>query len=726
VDESISTGENKSVYKKPLALQGPRALGDRGNMVYAGTLVLNGIGKAVVVATGMHTEVGKIAHQLSRLEQQKLPIQKRMDELGHSVVKVCSIAAAVIAGVGLLRGQPLLDMVMTALTLLVAAIPEGLTVMVLISMALGIRRMSGKKVAVRRLPALETLGATTVICCDKTGTLTKNQLKTEVVYIPNKLWKTPKDGTQEWLKCDSSEEHGYLRRFLSLAVLCNSAQESCDKKKYTGDPTDIALLGVGRDMGIYRHEIESKFPVIKHVPFDPDTKKMSVLCQDKEFPLLVVKGAPEVVLEECGYLNHRGTVNGMSILERMRLSKLAENLASQSLRLIAVAYRYCRNGDGEEQELIFAGFIGMRDEIRPEARAAVTKCRRAGVKVVMITGDHSNTARIIAQETGIFQAGDIVLTGTQLDNMSDHSLAAVISRVSVFARTAPIQKLRIVKALQAANHVVAMTGDGVNDAPAIKAADIGIAMGHGGTDVAREAASLVLMDDNFTTIVGAMEEGRNIYFNIRKSVRYLLATNTGEVVSMALAVLLGSQMPLTPAQLLWLNFIGDGLPAIALVSHEPGEGLLDRPPRPPNEDIFAQQLGKKIIRRGILLGVGSFLAYQWGFKRGGINKARTLAMSSLAISQFWHLFDAHSGLEKGVRQKPHNLFLGISALASFSLFIASIYCQKFSRLFQLVPLNLIEWAFLAGISGLVWLADGRGILIPEVTKCQRRILPAGQ
>jgi len=701
LDESILTGENTAVSKDGQTIFGNKTLAERKNMVYKGTHVLKGTGKAVVIATGFQTEVGKIAHQLNNVQEQEVPIKKRMDELGKIIARTCIGAATIIALGGILRGFRIVDMLMTAITLIVAAVPEGLPVIVIIAMALGVRRMANKKVVVRKLPALETLGATTVVCCDKTGTLTKNELSTEVIYTPDRLWKISADNSFAGVED--------LKTVLSLGILCNSVKDTGNKKnkakKLLGDPTDAALINTGREIGLFKEELAAEFPVLKEVPFDSDTKMMSLSCRDGDQEIVISKGAPEVIISRCQYILSNGEVKPFISQDRQRIEDILEQMGQKALRVLALAYCYNSSGEDKEQKMIFAGMVGLRDQIRPEAQGAVTRCHEAGVKVVMITGDHPHTAATMAKELGLSQKGDIVLTGDKLDQLSDQELDQIIAKVTVFARIAPIQKLRIVQAFQRAGHIVAMTGDGVNDAPAIKAADIGIAMGQGGTDVARDAASLILLDDNFTTIVGAMEEGRNIYFNIKKSVRYLIDTNAGEVMLMAVTTLLGQPMPLTPIQLLWLNFIGDGLPAIALVSQEPGPGMMKRPPRDPQESIFANGLGRKIIQRGILIGTGALSAFWWGMKRGGLTKGRTLAISSLVLSQLWHLFDTHKGLEKGVKQKNNNTLLVFSAVGSFLLYLLSLYTPFLANILQLTQVNLLEWIVLASIALVIAFSD---------------------
>jgi len=698
VDESILTGENSAVFKDVNTILHKQHLSERRNMIYAGTLVIKGKGKAVVTATGIQTEVGKIAHQMVGLEEQEIPIKRRMDELGKIVAKACIWIAGLIAAGGVLRGHDLLDMFMTAVTLIVAAIPEGLSVVVLIAMALGVQRMVKKNFVVRKLPALETLGATTVVCCDKTGTLTKNELSAEVIYASGR-WYPRFNST-------GFEKNEEVARVLSLGLICNSiTPPEISGPKILGDPTDAAIINAGSETGIFRADLVRAFPILKEVPFDSETKMMSLYCDDNGREVCIAKGAPEVILDKCKYICRDGKVEVLKSKERKHLVEAADVMGNKALRVIALAYSYNTDSNKNEDNLIFTGMIGLRDQIRPEAKNAVARCYSAGVKVVMITGDHPHTAVTMAKELEIYQEGNLMLTGDKLDSLSDEELTGIIRKVTVFARTAPIQKLRIVKAFQNIGHIVAMTGDGVNDAPAIKAADIGIAMGQSGTDVARDAASVVLLDDNFATIVSSMEEGRNIYFNIKKSVRYLVSTNAGEVILMAAATLLGQPLPLTPIQLLWLNFIGDGLPAIALVSQEPGRGLMKRPPRDPKESIFANGLGRKIFRRGMLIGLGALGAYWWGKRRGSLVKARTLAMSSLVLSQFWHLFDAHKGIEKGVKQNNKNSMLLMAGLSSLGLYLLSMYLSPFNKIFELVSVSFFEWIILLMISAVVALGD---------------------
>ena len=682
-DESALTGESVPVSKDAsLRIKEEAQAADMKNMVFSSTYVTYGKGRAVVTATGMDTEVGKIAAMIAKDEKNETPLQKRLDGtgkiLGLSAIGIC----ALIFIIGVIRKYGAFEMFMTSISLAVAAIPEGLPAIVTIVLAIGMQAMSKKNTIVRTLPAVETLGSAQVICTDKTGTLTKNKMKL--------------------VKITDSKENTNLndKRFIiRLAVLCTDCY--FEDRHYIGEPTETAIAEAAEEMGEKKSRLESIMPRIDEIPFSSDRKMMTTVHEfGNGNNLCITKGAPERVLNLCGKYSDGRTIDQS---ERRKLDKINESMTSSALRVLAVAYKETgKNDRNYEKGLTFAGFIGMIDPPREEVAQAVEDCKKAGIKVVMITGDHALTARAIAEKTGIYKDGDLIFDGGQLETMNQTQLDDKLEKISVFARVSPEHKLKIVNAYKRKGKTVAMTGDGVNDAPALKAADIGCAMGQNGTDVAKGASDMIITDDNFATIVSAVKEGRIIYNNIRKSVHFLISSNIGEILTIFTAMIFGWSTPLLPIHLLWVNLITDSLPAIALGLDRPEENVMENQPVSSNKSLFSGGLGYRIAYEGFMIGILALTAFGIGhkyFDNGEIhNISRTMAFAVLSISQLVHAFNMRT--DKSIF-KIHifsNKYLCIAFIIGVAMQAAVIMIPFLAAVFDVTALNLQQWGIVAVLS----------------------------
>lgn len=644
VEESALTGESAPVEKEAGAqVAKEAALGDRLNMVYSGCSVTYGRGRAVVTATGMDTEMGKIAGLLEGEEEGQTPLQKKLADLGKYLGIVALLACAVIFAVGLLDRLPVMEMFMTSVSLAVSAIPEGLPAIVTIVLSIGVQRMVKKNAIIRRLPAVETLGSASVICSDKTGTLTQNRMTLVKAFTDGggealSLAPLLTGGSGEGLP--SHEEAAAVRRLLQYGALCCDGTVVFDGdggEQHVGDPTETAIVLAAHRLGMPKEELNRQCPRLADLPFDSDRKRMTAICEIDGTWVAIVKGAFDSIRPLCA----------SGDLEKA--SRVNDAMSSQALRVLAIAVRRLPARPKEisvetiERELAFAGLVGMIDPPRPEAKEAVAVCRRAGIRPVMITGDHVATASAIARDLGILLEGGRAVTGGQLSAMSDEQLESQVREISVYARVSPEDKIRIVKAWQRQGETVSMTGDGVNDAPALKAADIGCAMGITGTDVAKGAADMTLTDDNFATIVDAVREGRGIYDNIKKVVGFLLGTNIGEVLTVFCAMILWRLTPLKSMQLLWINLVTDSLPAIALGMEAVEPSIMEREPKPKNEGIFAHGMGVRVLLQGCMFGLLSLAAFRLGWRQTGVVEGgQTLAFMVLALSQVVQAFNMRS------------------------------------------------------------------------------------
>ena len=699
VEEAALTGESLPAEKVADTLADPELpLGERGNMAYKGTVVVHGRGAGLVVATAMQTELGRIATLLREEEGSRTPLQRRLARftrwLALAVVALCGI----IFGVGLLRGEPPVLMFLTAVSLAVAAIPEALPAVVTVSLALGARQMVARHALVRRLAAVETLGSVTVICSDKTGTLTQNRMQVEVTCDARGL---PNRGD---LVAPAAE----AGRLLHTALALSHDAERDAAGTVRGDPTEAALLHAADAAGYVRAALALRHPRKAELPFSAERGRMTTLHQDGDGVLVFTKGAPELVVPLC----REGLVGDLaSRLDVPAIAAAVESMAVGGLRVLAIATRRLPGlpsdlvAETVESDLTLIALVGLRDPPRPEALDAIAQCTTAGITVVMITGDHPATAVAIARDLGIIgDASARVVTGAELARLSPEELETVVREARVYARVAPEQKIAIVKALQARGDFVAMTGDGVNDAPALRRAEIGIAMGRAGTDVAREAAQLVLLDDNFATIVTAVREGRRIFDNLRKFIRYALACNSGEIWTLFLAPLLGLPLPLLPIHILWINLVTDGLPGIALAAEPAERGIMRRPPRPPTESIFAGGLWQHVVWVGLLMGGVTLATQGWAYHSGSAHW-QSMTFTVLALSQLGHVLAIRSEQDSLFRiGLGSNLPLLGAVLLTVGLQLATLYVPALQRVFKTQPLSAGELALCLALSATVFVA----------------------
>ncbi|UNU25980.1 cation-translocating P-type ATPase [Microcoleus vaginatus] len=755
VRESALTGEALAVTKQAnLELPEDASLGDRLNLIFQGTEVVQGRAKAIVTNTGMQTELGKIATMLQSVETEPTPLQQRMSQLGNVLVSGALTLVAIVVIGGMItfqnggigfdtsRFEELLEV---SLSMAVAVVPEGLAAVVTVTLALGTRRMVKRNALIRKLPAVETLGSVTTICSDKTGTLTQNKMVVQLVStgdctvaVAGSGYAPIGDFTDRLTaaKINNLEEYPELESLLIACAVCNDAVLQQEKQEWQilGDPTEGALLCVAGKAGIYKEKQSQLLPRTAEFPFSSERKRMSVICEvpgrsgNSGFPapqgqqsnyLMLTKGSPELTLERC-----KGIIVGdrvQPLTQEMRDRILAENnnMASGGLRVLGFAYKLWENVPPEgseetsEQDMIWLGLVSMLDAPRPEVREAVVKCRNAGIRVVMITGDHQLTAKAIAYDLGIANEGDQVLTGQELEKLSQEQLKQQVEQVSVYARVSPEHKLRIVQALQSWGKFVAMTGDGVNDAPALKQADIGIAMGITGTDVSKEASDMVLLDDNFATIVAAAEEGRVVYSNIRRFIKYILGSNIGEVLTIAAAPLMGlGGVPLTPLQILWMNLVTDGVPALALAV-EPGEpNVMKKPPFSPRENIFARGLGSYIIRIGIIFAILTIAMMSWAYgythSPGHRNPDawKTMVFTTLCLAQMGHAIAIRSNTQLTIELNPFtNVFVWGAVIVTTIMQLMLIYVPPLRAFFGTHYLTAFELMVCFGFSALmfVWI-----------------------
>lgn len=698
IDESTLTGESVSVDKQTNSIPHTDApLGDKTCLAYKGTIVTHGRGRGLVVATGMRTELGKIASLLVDGDQSKTPMQKRLADFGKKLAVAALAICTLVFAIGIVRGEPLLLMFMTAVSLAVAAIPEALPAVVTISLALGAHKMVKQHALIRRLPAVETLGSVTFICSDKTGTLTQNKMHVTSLYADHqhiKIVQIP------------GHDEPWNALFHAMALSNDAHQDSHGKVQ--GEPTEAALLHAALEAGWDKKHLENTMPRLKELAFDSERKCMTTFHREADSIIAYTKGSPEALIAQCILTL---TSSGEIPTDRAALLQVAEAMATDGLRVLAFAYRkWPTLPDDEppeylEKELVFLGFAGLIDPPRSEAKQAVALCKSAGITPVMITGDHPATARAIAHELGILKNSDgIVMTGSELSRLDQQAFEAQVEHVRVYARVDPMQKIKIVKALQDKGEVVAMTGDGVNDAPALRTADIGIAMGKGGTDVAREAAHMVLLDDNFATIVHAVRYGRHLYDNIRKFVRYAVTTNSAEIWTIFLAPFLGLPIPLLPIHILWINLVTDGLPALALTTEPAEKDIMKRPPRRPNESLFSHGMWQHMIWVGLLMAAITLLCQAWAY-HSGESHWQTMAFTVLTLSQLAHVMairsDKISTFSLGFFS---NRYLAMAVCASILLQMAIIYMPTLNAIFKTQPLTLSELTICFALSSVIFIA----------------------
>lgn len=681
IEESALTGETiPSLKDSSKILKENTAMGDLCNMVFATTIVVNGHGEAIVVETGMNTRVGKIAGMIIEDESPETPIQKKLAEVGKILAIACIIICVLIFVIGIFKKIPIIEMFMTSVGLAVAAIPEGLPAIVTIMLSIGVTKMAKKNSIIRKLPAVETLGSSSVICSDKTGTLTQNKMT--VTEIRNCFGRA------------NSNERKFI---LELGTMCTDTTEERINGKlgFVGEATEVAISNAAMEEGVSKSFLYDEMKRINDIPFDSKRKMMTTIHKYGNGYRIITKGAPDVLLKRCSNCYSGGQIVPI-FSKKDDINEQNNQMAEKALRVIAVAYKDVEKlpeMQDVEKDLIFCGLIGMIDPPREGVKEAVRTCRRAGIKTVMITGDHLQTAKAIAKELGILKRGDLAIDGETLERMSQHELEQNIMDYSVFARVSPEHKVRIVKAFQSTGAVVAMTGDGVNDAPALKNADIGIAMGKGGTDVAKNAADMILLDDNFVTIVEAVKQGRNIYDNIKKAIHFLISTNIGEIVTIFFGLVLGIKSPLLAIQLLWINLVTDSLPAIALGLEKEEENIMSRLPRNPKKNLFADGLWWKIIIEGAMLGIFTLLAFSIGNRLYSVEVGRTMAFLTLGILELVHSFNIKSEesiFKIGVLE---NKYLVGALVLGVILQVIVVVVNPLAQVFSLVPLTGMQWLY---------------------------------
>lgn len=710
VQEAALTGESIPSDKYTDTITGEVGIGDRDNMAYSSSSVTYGRGRGVVTATGKDTEVGKIASMIQSVPDMKTPLQQRLDQLGKMLAVLALGICAIIFIVGVLYGNPVITMFMTAVSLAAAAIPEGLPAVSTIVLAIGVQRLAKRNAIIKNMPSVEALGSTTIICSDKTGTLTQNRMTVTRIYT---------DGKES--DAENLSETG--KEMVRIAVLANDAKlsEENGESSSIGDPTETALVDLGVKVGINKNSLENDNPRAAEIPFDSDRKLMTTIHRNKKTGVLTVavKGGMDELLACCDRIYDDGEIRPLIEADRLRLAAANREMAGRALRVLAMGAKEIKalpeevSHDTVENGLAFIGMVGMIDPPREEVRDAVRECRSAGIKPVMITGDHKITATAIAKSLGIMENGNIALTGADVEKMTEQELRDCADNAAVFARVSPEHKVRIVKAFQQRNNIVAMTGDGVNDAPALKLANIGVAMGITGTDVSKEAADVVLTDDNFATIVSSVSEGRRIYANIVKAIQFMLSTNLGELLVLFIAVLCNVAAPLLPIHILWINLVTDSLPALALSVDPAEKDIMRRKPIDPRQGIMTKGFTFRIIFQGILVALCSLAAYQIGMK-DGVDMAHTMVFATLAFSQIALIFSIRSGKHFALNGMFSNKYLWGAIFAVIGLMLVVLLMPVMRQVFHVVPMDSIHWLWVA-------LLSVGAFVISEIAKAISRI-----
>ncbi|MDD4858675.1 MAG: cation-translocating P-type ATPase [Dehalococcoidales bacterium] len=720
-EEASLTGESTPVEKNLNAVPGADvAIGDRKNMAFSGTSVAYGRGRGVVVATGMKTEFGKIAAMLQEVEEEETPLQKNLDKVGKMLAYASLGVVAIVAGLGIFRGHEILEMFIWGVSLAVAAVPEALPAVVVISLSIGVQKMVKRHALVRRLSAVETLGSVTVICSDKTGTLTQDEMTVRQIYAGGKLIDVTGVGYEpkgEFLmggKAFDAANDPSVQTLMKIGALCNDTRLINTEGVWDvkGDPTEGALVVLSAKAGVQQEDANTKFPRVDEIPFSSERKRMTTMHRVPQGIVAYSKGAPEIVLESCSRMLINGSEIPITEKERNEVLETARQMAGNALRVLGLAYQSvsaipsCK--DDLEKSMVFAGLAGMIDPPRPEVKDAIKLCNKAGIKSVMITGDHKITAMAVARELGILKDG-LALTGAELDKVPDAEFEKKVGEIDVYARVSPAHKLRVIDAFGKKGDIVAMTGDGVNDAPALKKADIGVAMGITGTDVSKEAAAMVLTDDNFASIVAAVEEGRGIFQNIKKYLMFLLSANVGEVLIMFVAGLFAMPLPLVAIHLLWVNLTTDGLPALALAVDPADPDIMDQPPRDPKSSIFSRNVLTVIIAIGVVMFATMLPMFIWKLTEFGgswrdpnnplIPEAQTMVLCTLVLFELFVTFacrsDIHSVFKLGFFK---NRWLVLANLSSLALLMVVLYVPFFQGPFRVVPMAAEDWLFIAPIS----------------------------
>ncbi len=691
--ESSLTGESLSVEKSLTLPKEVTGLGDQKNRTFLGTVVSQGHGVGIVVETGMNTEFGKIAKMVQMEQNELTPLQKQLNQLSKVLAVIVVVTAAAMFVLSLLTGRDLLEMFLLSISLAVSVIPEGLPAVITLTLALGVQRIAKQNAIVRKLAAAETLGSVSTICTDKTGTLTQNEMTVKVIWVNNRSIEIPGIGYAPKEKIPVEDDE--MELLIRTAALCNNAAlfQSGKKWSISGDPTEGALITLARKAGIDSEKLKKQYPREEELVFDSDRKRMSTLNKG----VVYTKGSPDGILDICTYIQLEGKVIKLTPAKRKEIFKKTEELAKQAYRVLGFAYK--KSASAVEEDLVFLGLAAMIDPPRPEVKAAIQICKNAYIKTVMITGDHALTAKAIGKEIGLYTEGDLVLTGAELQKMSVTKLASVVEQVSIYARVNPSDKVKILEALQKRGHTVSMTGDGVNDAPALKRADIGVAMGITGTDVSKEASDMVLMDDNFATIVSTVEIGRTIYRNIKKFVRFLLSANFSAVILVCITFLLNLPIPFLPLQILWVNLLTDAFPALALGMDSGEKDIMSLRPRDPKQSIFKDLIAFSLLA-GFLSSVSSLYLYFGSLNETTLEHTRTIVFTSIVVFELMLVFairypDKHyfTGFFK-------NKFLILSVLFSIGLQFLALYNPFLQKVLQTYPLSFSDWLLITGLAAI--------------------------
>jgi P-type Ca2+ transporter type 2C len=731
IDESALTGESEPVVKNTDPVENDASIGDRHNMVWMSTSITSGRGKAVVVGTGMNTEMGQIAGEVRGTQREETPLQKKIGSLGKTIAVVAVIVAFLVFIVGLFQGYDIIEILLFSIAAAVSAIPAGLPAVISVTLALGVQRMAEKNSIIRRLPAVETLGSTTVVCSDKTGTITKNEMTITRLYTGGRMYRVTGEGYRPEGKIEEVESGKEIfpgseseneneskiideefKILLEIGILANNAQlvQSDEVWKIDGNPTEGAIVVASAKAGLDTYKMQNEMERQNEIPFSSDDKYMAVSYKSNGKTIAYIKGAPERMIEFSSKIMENGKIVDLDDTKRKELEKINDELAGQALRVVGGAYKQL---DGEElsrenaeKDLIFIGFWGMIDPPREEAIEAIQKAKKAGMRVVMLTGDHSKTATAIAKKTGITKGDREALTGKDIEEASKEQLTDYALNVGVFARVSPSHKLKILEALKESNEIVAMTGDGVNDAPALKGANIGVAMGETGTEVAREAADMVLADDNFATIINAVEEGRVIYNNLKRVIFYLLTTNLGEILVVSSSVIIGLELPLTAVMILWINLITDGACTIPL-GVEPMHGdVLTQPPRDPDAPVLDKFIIRRILSLAPIMAIGTLLMFYYNLNNNNFLYARTMAFTTLAAFQWFQAFNARTTTQSlFTRGIFTNRWILVGVGAAIILQLGAVYTPQGQLIFETVSLSALDWLAVIMVSSLIFIID---------------------
>ncbi len=703
-NEASLTGESHPTAKNPKLVKKFDSIGDLHNMVFLGTVINQGHGKAVVIETGMQTEFGKIAHMVQTEEAGPTPLQKQLDRLSKIIAILVLVIAIGLFSLTFITGRDPLEMFLLSISLAVSVIPEGLPAIITLTLAMGVQRIAKQKAIIRKLPAAETLGSTSVICTDKTGTLTQNQMTAQIIYVNGETLHIPGVGyNPEGDFPIDPKKNKELKLLLTTGALCNNAKLIQEKGEWSiaGDPTEGCLLTLARKGGFDLHKLEKTCPRKDELVFDSDRKLMSTLNKGYVY----TKGAPNSVLEVCTHIQVKGKVTKLTAAKKKELMKENDQLAQKAFRVLGFAYK---KGKLKEEKLIFLGLVGMMDPPRAEVKKAIETCRSAHINVIMITGDHALTARAVGEKIGLYQKGDQIITGAELEKMTDKQLNAIVEKVRIYARVNPHHKVKILKALKEKGHIVAMTGDGVNDAPALKSADIGVAMGITGTDVSKEASEMILVDDNFATIVTTIKSGRVIYRNIKKFIRFLLSANFDEVMVIGIVFLMGYPLPFLPLQILWVNLLTDALPAIALGVDTPDDDIMNLKPRNPKSTIWSELLAFSAVA-GVISTAASLVIFFHFFPTGTIEHTRTLMFTMIVMFELLLVFSVRFSHRHYFTHFFSNKLLWLAIAISLALQLLAIYHPALQQILKTEPLTLIDWGWILG-SGVA------GIILIEIWK----------